>query len=106
MATLAPMLRDNIAQAPDRTAIVLQHARQPDRPLTYGDLGAGAAGYAQADAAARPRPGVVVLILQHGEALVHSYFGSVLYGAVPSIMPFLTEKLAPERYREELASLV
>ena len=25
---------------------------------------------------------------------------------VPSIMPFLTEKLAPEKYRQELAALV
>jgi fatty-acyl-CoA synthase len=29
-----------------------------------------------------------------------------LHGAVPSIMPFLTEKLSPEKYREELAALI
>jgi acyl-CoA synthetase (AMP-forming)/AMP-acid ligase II len=49
---------------------------------------------------------VVVLILQHSEELVYSFWGSILHGAIPSIMPFLTEKLAPERYRADLASLI
>jgi fatty-acyl-CoA synthase len=49
---------------------------------------------------------VVVLILQHGIDLVAAFYGADLQGAVPSIMPFLTEKLLPERYRADLASLV
>jgi len=39
-----------------------------------------------------------LLILQHGRALIDAFFGAVLHGAIPSIMPFLTEKLLPERY--------
>ena len=49
---------------------------------------------------------VVVLILQHGEDLVYSFWGAILHGAIPSIMPFLTEKLSPERYRADLAALI
>jgi len=47
-----------------------------------------------------------VLILQHGEDLVYSFWGAILHGAIPSIMPFLTEKLSPERYRADLSALI
>ena len=53
------------------------------------------------------KPGeVVVLILQHGEDLIYAFWGTILHGAIPSIMPFLTEKLSPERYRADLSTLV
>ena len=53
------------------------------------------------------QPGeVVILILQHGADLVHAFFGAVLHGSIPAIMPFLTEKLLPERYRADLTALV
>src|SRR5687768_7297136 len=105
--TLTARLCASFAEAPERPALHLLQARQPDQTVTYGGLLAGAASYAHAYAAAGLQPGeVVVLILQHGEALVYAFWGAILHGAVPSIMPFLTEKLAPERYREELAALV
>jgi acyl-CoA synthetase (AMP-forming)/AMP-acid ligase II len=49
---------------------------------------------------------VVVLILQHGESLLYAFWGTILHGAIPSIMPFLTEKLSPERYRADLSALI
>jgi acyl-CoA synthetase (AMP-forming)/AMP-acid ligase II len=53
------------------------------------------------------QPGeIVVLIFQHGIDLIHAFFGAVLHGAVPAIMPYLTKKLLPERYRADLASLL
>ncbi len=79
---------------------------KPDRGVTYRELLEGAAAYARAYASAEVKPGeVVVLILQHGPELISAFWGAVLHGAVPSIMPFLTEKLIPERYRADLASL-
>ena len=48
----------------------------------------------------------MVLIQQHGAELVHAFWGAILHGAVPSIMPYLTEKLSPEQYRNDLASLI
>jgi len=81
-------------------------ARQPGHPISYRELICGAAGYADALQEAGVQPGeVVVLILQHSEALVYSFFGAILHGAIPAIMPFLTEKLAPETYRRSLKSL-
>jgi acyl-CoA synthetase (AMP-forming)/AMP-acid ligase II len=105
--TIAHLLRANLAEAPDRPALHLLHPRQPDQTLTYRALLAGAAGYARAYYQAGLQPGeVVVLILQHGEALVSAFWGAVLAGVIPAIMPFLTEKLAPEKYRQELAALI
>jgi acyl-CoA synthetase (AMP-forming)/AMP-acid ligase II len=47
-----------------------------------------------------------LLILQHSKELIYSYFGTILHGAIPSIMPYLTEKLQPERYRADLEALI
>lgn len=104
--TFPVRLRQQYEQSPDRIAVRLLYARQPDQPLTTRDLLHGAAGYAQALAAAGVQPGeVVILILQHGEALLEAFLGATLHGAIPSIMPFLTEKLSPEQYRHSLAAL-
>src|SRR5688500_9940787 len=93
---LTARLCASFAEAPERPALHRLQARQADPTVTYGGLLAGSAGYARAYAAAGLQPGeVVVLILQHGEALVYAFWGAVLHGVVPSIMPFLTEKLAP-----------
>ena len=87
--------------------MVMLQAGQADRPVTYHQLLAGANAYARAFAGAGLEPGeVVVLILQHSFDLVCAFYGAVLYGVIPSIMPFLTEKLLPERYRADLAALV
>jgi len=107
MPTVAQTLCTAFVEVPDRPALHLQVARQPDQTLTYRALMQGAAGYAHALAQAGIQPGeVVVLILQHSEALVYAFYGTLLHGAIPSIMPFLTEKLAPEKYRAELAALI
>ena len=92
---------------PDQVALILQHAGQPDLPVTRRALIEGASAYALALEQHGIQPGeVVILILQHGQSLVHAFFGAILRGAIPSIMPFLTEKLLPERYRADLASLI
>ncbi len=107
MRTFSDVLRQAYVDCPDRVSIQLMHSRQPDLPITYRDLARGSAGYAQALAQAGIQPGeVVVIILQHGEALIHAFWGATLHGAIPSILPFLTEKLAPEKYRQDLAALI
>ena len=79
----------------------------PDQPVSYRQLLQGAAAYARAFEQRGIQPGeVVILILQHGSDLINAFFGAVLHGAIPAIMPFLTEKLLPERYRADLAALV
>ena len=93
--------------APERIAITLQFSNADDLPITMNQLMRGASSYAGALAKAGIQPGeVVVLILQHGEALLYAFWGTILHGAIPSIMPFLTEKLSPERYRADLSALI
>jgi fatty-acyl-CoA synthase len=107
METFSSLLREAEQRAPDQTVITLLRTGQPDLALTRHNLLLGAAGYDQSLTQAGIHPGeVVVLILQPGPELVSAFFGAVLRGAIPSIMPFLTEKLIPERYRADLAALI
>lgn len=107
MSTFAEVLARHYAEAADRPAIHLQFARRGDVTLTYRDLARGAASFAGALAGHAIGQGdVVVIILQHGEPLVYAFWGAVLHGAIPSILPPLTEKLLPERYRRDLAALI
>jgi len=94
-------------RTPDRAAVYLQFSGIEDLPITYDQLLRGANAYASTLVREGIKPGeVVILILQHGEDLVYAFWGAILHGAIPSIMPFLTEKLSPERYRADLSALV
>ena len=107
MSTFSGRLATLHAQIPQQVAVTLQMAGQPDASITYDRLLQGAQGFADALDAEGILPGeVVILILQHGQELIFSYFGCVIHGTTPSIMPFLTEKLSAERYRADLSSLL
>jgi acyl-CoA synthetase (AMP-forming)/AMP-acid ligase II len=107
MTNFAERLKAFHARTAERVAVYLQFSGRDDLPLTYGQLLRGANDCAQILKREGIQPGdVVVLILQHGEELIYSFGGAVLHGAIPSIMPFLTEKLSPERYRAELSALI
>lgn len=49
---------------------------------------------------------LVILVMQHSQELLAAFWGAMLIGAVPSIFPFLTEKLDPEIYMERVRTLV
>ncbi|MCS7088267.1 MAG: AMP-binding protein [Thermoflexales bacterium] len=107
MTTFAQALLSHYREVPQRVAVFLQRAHHADLPITYERLVRGAAGVAQLLREHDVRVGeVVVIILQHGEPLVYAFWGAVLHGAIPSILPPLTEKLLPERYRKDLAALM
>ncbi|MCK4976168.1 MAG: AMP-binding protein [Anaerolineales bacterium] len=106
MKTFPQELIKTYQEVPEQVAIHLLFNHKPDKPVTYRQLFRGAAGYARALDQAKVQPGeVVILILDHGEDLIYAFFGSILHGAIPSIMPFLTEKLSPEHYHQSLQSL-
>ncbi len=105
MKTLPHLLQQNLSLDPERVAL---HMLETDskRSISYKELILGASGYSQALHTAGINQGdVVIIILQHGLDLIYAFWGSILLGAVPSIMPFLTEKLSPESYRKSLTSL-
>ncbi len=106
MKTFTRNLLEIYEAEPDSVAVTLLSNLEPDKPITYTGLIQGAAAYTVALKEAGIKPGeVVILILQHGEDLVYSFFGAILNGSIPAIMPFLTEKLSPEQYRHSLIAL-
>jgi fatty-acyl-CoA synthase len=106
MMTLTQLLRQNIIQDPDRIVLHMLE-RDAEYSVSYKELILGASAYNRALTSAGIGKGeVVIIILQHGLDLIYAFWGCILLGAVPSIMPFLTEKLSPETYRKSLASLI
>jgi fatty-acyl-CoA synthase len=107
MPNFSENLQHHYEQTPEKISVTMLFAGQPDQRVTYRDLIHGSSGYVQTYTQNGILPGdVVLLILQHDVDLIYAYFGAVLLGAIPSIMPFLTEKLLPDRYRTDLAELV
>jgi acyl-CoA synthetase (AMP-forming)/AMP-acid ligase II len=107
MRTLATQLIQHAQRTPDRVAIYLVRAGAPDEPITYAQLHERATAVAYRLRENSIRAGdVVVLIAPHSAELIYAYWGAALLGAVPSILPPLTEKLAPERYQRDLDVLV
>ena len=107
MTTFSKLLLTSYHECPDKVSLTILLAGCEDQPVTYHQLVEGAAVWANTYEQQGIQPGeVVVLILQHGLELIYAYWGAILHGAIPSIMPFLTEKLQPDRYRADLAALV
>ena len=105
--TFTDSLLDSYQRYPDKNIIYLMKSGIPDQKISYRDLIKGSANYTAELNRKGIKPGeVVILVLQHGIELINAYFGCILHGAIPSIMPFLTEKLIPERYRNDLTSLI
>ena len=106
MESLPKNLLASFKDVPDRVAIRLV-GEQGDQAVSYKELIQGSYQYALSLGQAGIGQGeVVIIILQHGVELIHAFFGSILFGAIPSIMPFLTEKLSPDKYRQSLAALI
>lgn len=104
--TLLDQARHLYSQYGDRTAIVMID-QNGEQAITYREFFAQAARYAHALQSAGVRPGdLVALILQHGEAVLYGFWGAMLLGAVPSIFPFLSEKLDRNRYFDSVHKLV
>ncbi len=107
MKTFTESLLNSLKDFPEQEIIHLIKAGILDQHITYSQLVNSATNYTNELIAKDVKPGdVVILVLQHGLDLIYAYFGCILHGAIPSIMPFLTEKLIPDRYRVDLAQLI
>jgi fatty-acyl-CoA synthase len=107
MKTFSESLLLSSNECPEKEIIYLIKSGIPDQKITFSELIKGSANYTHELVQRGIQPGdVIILVLQHGIDLIQAYFGCILHGAIPSIMPFLTEKLIPERYRVDLASLI
>jgi len=107
MKTILHILKSHYENRPEEIALYLQQAGHDDMVISVKELLTRAVGAQQMLEEYNINPGeVVMLVFQHGESLIYSYFGTILHGAIPSLMPYLTEKLQPERYRAELKALI
>jgi fatty-acyl-CoA synthase len=92
---------------PEIPAVHLIDQSKPDQAISRKHMYRRSSVYAQALEDSDILPGeVVIIILNHGTELIFAFWGAVLHGAIPAIMPFLTEKLSPEQYRKSLVSLL
>lgn len=106
MTNVARALQLAYTLHPQQIILTLLDSRLPDRQVSYRELIHWSANAGRSLERAGVLPGdVVILILPHGVELAAAFFGAILHGAIPSIMPFLTEKLSPEHYRASLEAL-
>lgn len=92
---------------PNNPAVYLIQNSSLEKTITYDALYHGAVSYARSLENRGITPGeVVIIILNHCEELIFAFWGAILHGAIPAIMPFLTEKLSPDHYRNSLISLI
>ena len=106
MDNFAQILTKAYLNVPEQMAITLLDSRLPEHQMTYRDLYLGAVCYAHVLQKSGIQPGdIVIIILQHSHSLVEAFFGAILHGAIPAIMPFLSEKLSPDHYRKSLEAL-
>ncbi|NDJ35512.1 MAG: fatty acyl-AMP ligase [Chloroflexi bacterium] len=104
MSTIPHRLHELVEAGPNREAIRLVALDGSQTVLTRADL-LGAAGAAAAELDIR-RGDLVILVQQDLHTLAATFFGVMLAGGIPSILPFATEKLHPDRYRSSMEALL
>ncbi len=107
-AETLPSQLKHIAEAqPKRELLRVIAPKQPDIVLTRQQFYDAARTVGEQLQAGGVQPGdFVVMVQQHLVSLTASFFGAMLIGAVPSILPFATEKLDPKRYAESMQVLL
>ncbi len=105
-ATLIEQVQHLLETQPDRECVTLI-THNDEYTLTYREFFDKAAGYASMFKIANLQNGdLVVLVLQHGEAVICGFWGALLMGSVPSIFPFLSDKQNPQSYFNSIRQLV
>jgi fatty-acyl-CoA synthase len=94
-------------EEPDRTALVFVREDGVEEHLSAGEFGAELERHARYLQAAGIGPGdLVILVMRHSRELLSAFWGAMRLGAIPSIFPFLTERLDPSYYLAQLSNLV
>ncbi|MBI3160569.1 MAG: AMP-binding protein [Chloroflexi bacterium] len=103
---IAPVIR-RAAERPEHPTLTFIAEDGAEKRVTAAQFHRRAGGAAAALKAAGIGPNdLVVLVLRHSEELLSAFWGALYLGAVPSIFPFLTEKLDPGLYLERVQTLV
>lgn len=105
--SLVEPLARHAAERPEQLALVFMGEDGQTVRLTTADFyqAAMAAGQTLQQAGLQ-EDDLVILVMRHSHQLLTTFWGALAIGAVPSIFPFLTEKLDPDIYRERVQKLV
>src|SRR5438093_2505827 len=108
VGTLLDLAQRQYEERPDATAIIFIPASgDATRTITAREFFDNAGRYAEAlrgmDVVPRD---LVILVMEHSEALLYAFWGAMMLGAIPSIFPFLSDKLDPVMYFERVKVLV
>ncbi|MBN2044440.1 MAG: AMP-binding protein [Anaerolineales bacterium] len=94
-------------QAPDAVALIMIHQDGSQDVITAAQFHQRASAFARTLQRIGVGPeDLVVLVLKHSEVLLSAFWGALYLGAIPSIFPFLTEKLDPDLYIQRVKMLV
>ncbi len=105
--TLVDALSERAARAPQDLALVFIGEDGTQQGVSVGEFHENALAYAGALQRIGVEAGeLVILVLRHSPDLLYSFWGALYVGAIPSIFPFLTEKLDRSIYGERVCQLV
>jgi acyl-CoA synthetase (AMP-forming)/AMP-acid ligase II len=105
--TLVEPVIDLAQRNPDHLSLVFMAEDGSEQRLNAAQVHQAAVVYAQALRARGVKPGdLVILVLPHLLELPLAFWGTLYLGAIPSIFPFLSEKLDPTIYMERVRALV
>jgi fatty-acyl-CoA synthase len=105
--SLVDPIVERLARAPAERALVLLADDGSERVVSRAELdGEARAAAAALRALGIGRGDVVVIVMGHSLGLIASFLGAIYQGAVPTIFPYLTEKLDPAIYAERVRALV
>jgi len=94
-------------KTPDKTVLVMVNQDGTEQVVTARQFDQQATNFARAlKAIGVEEEDLVILVLRHSQELLSAFWGAMVLGAIPSIFPFLTEKLDPDLYMQRVKSLV
>jgi acyl-CoA synthetase (AMP-forming)/AMP-acid ligase II len=100
-------LRERALAAEEQVALSFMHEDGRVQTLSVGDLYSRARQFASSLERAGIEPGdLTILVMHHSIDLLAAFLGASACGVVPSIFPYLTEKLDPEIYYRRVRTLI
>ncbi|MFQ3536846.1 MAG: AMP-binding protein [Aggregatilineales bacterium] len=95
-------------ERPEASAVIFVPAgNAPHKPISYRAFFDNAARYAEIlRSIGIGRHDLAILVMDHSEALLYAFWGALMLGAMPSIFPFLSDKLDPALYFERVRLLI
>jgi acyl-CoA synthetase (AMP-forming)/AMP-acid ligase II len=104
--TIVSTLRQYATKSPDKVFAIVESARRPVTQITYAQYWAEASGVAASLYGSGVREGDVVICLgEQSSHLLYAISGCFLLGALPSVVPHLSEKLDADVYSRTLTTL-